>query len=272
MGGKPSDSGRTEVSCTDSAVPAAAPENTENTAAPEPGQEGEETGTRNLYLMIGTLPVARTEVSVPFSDTSLVFSDFCFAGEDRMAEEIDWFTAFAEEICRNPKLPVSMSLHYVCFGEDRYNDMSGYGLDDPAVCRTEEWEAAVKKICPDAEFRVSPENYSALRVDLHLPDDDQLVENIFAKGREIYEALSFEKSWFHSLNLYPYTWEEEERAGLFFSKDADSDTGAEQVTFYGILFNGRMEKYREDLDEAIEKDDWYVGFPEGTYNKERWWR
>lgn len=232
---------------------------------------GNGSAKETLYLMFGALPVAKTEVTLPFAETSLVFRDYCFAGEDQISGEMDWFGGFAEELCRDPGLPVSLSLEYSCFGEDRYNDTSSCGLSAPYPCATEAFEAAAKKVCPEAEVEMMI-NYPEIRVYMNLPDDEQLVENIFAKGREMYEALPFEDSWFRQLNIYPYHWEGEERAVLIFEKEPAEEDDAGKISFYGILCNGRIEKHREELEEAITADRWYSTFPPGTYNGALWWK
>ena len=231
---------------------------------------GSSSAKETLYLMVGDLPLAKTEVTLPFSEASLVFRDYCFAGEDQIPGEMEWFGGFAEELCRNPDLPVLLSLRYSCIGEDRYNDAEGYGLSAPYVCATEEFEAAAKKVCPEAEVEMA--GYAGIRVYMNLPDDDQLVENIFIKGRELYEALPFERSWFRQMSIYPYHWEGEERAVLIFKKESAEEDDACKISFYGIMCNGRIEKHREELEEAIAGDRWYSSFPPGTYDGVLWWR
>ena len=224
----------------------------------------------SIFLMFGELPVAKAEIQVPIFENELVFENFCYSNPQKQEYGSEWITALIGNLCENPKMPVSLEQNYICFREEYYNDDSYFGQGVPDICSTEEIEAKIKAICPEAEVELSS-NYIHLNIWLHLPMDDQIIAEIFEKCPQIYKTVCFEDSYYSNLTIYPYDTEGDERARLDFSKEKDYSSNKRSVVFSGTIFDGRIEKHKEELERCIEEDTFFSGFDE-DYFGERWTR
>ena len=205
----------------------------------------------NIYLMLGELPVAKMAVPLPFSANELVWEDFCFTEGQGVNENLDWFLPFAQEICRNPAVPVTVRANYICYGGQYYNDSSRFGMKNPEVCDADEIREKVKDIDPQAEIKIS-DNSRILYVFLNLPVDEEMAGKIAAMCPAIYDAVGFEDAFFNYLYIYPCETGEDERAILSYVKRRDYTTGEWQVSFDTSFYNGRFEGFGDELRKLMK--------------------
>ena len=205
----------------------------------------------DIYLMLGELPVAKMAVSLPFSENELVWEDFCFTEGQEVNENLEWFLPLAQEICRNPAVPVTVHTNYICYGGEYFNDSSRFGLKKPDVYDADEIREIVRKINPQAEIKIS-DNSRILYVFLNLPVDENMAGKIAAMCPAIYDAVGFEEAFFNYLYIYPCDTGADERAIISYVKRRDYTTGEWQTSFDATFYNGRFEGFAEELRKLME--------------------
>ena len=109
----------------------------------------------------------------------------------------------------------------------------------------------MQKILPTAQVQLS-EDSSTLRIHMNLPVDENLVSNIFSLVPDLLKASALNKEYYDSVWIYPFEPEGDERCWLIFSRERDGT-----ISFSGLLYNGRLTPYKEEIEKAIKEDTFF---------------
>lgn len=220
-------------------------------------------GQTLLTLSAGQMPLLQTELRPLPEDGSIRFDALStFDGAD--ASEQPWL---AEMICAysQNQLPNSYYLEQHRFSSEEAAFGVHYGQMHA------EFEQAVHSVCPGVLVHFSEDETTAY-VHLDLNVDETMVPEAAEKARAIFEAVSFPDTNLSTLILYMTEDEDDmlkERSRIIFNRIAGlygyDETG--YVCASGIMLNGRMDRYKDDLAAIVSTDEFYLSLadPNGIY-------
>ena len=219
-----------------------------------------------IYLCVDGTPVSRCTTDVFFNPELLIFREIFMSVSD---EDIPWFAALLEEAAnQRPESYLSVYLDYFYAhenDEDFYDSSVTFPLQQWSPFSEAEIAAKMQKILPTAQVQLS-EDSSNLRIHMNLPVDENLVSNIFSLVPDLLKASALNKEYYDSVQIYPFEPEGDERCWLTFDRHQDGT-----IHFSGLLYNGRLTPYKEEIEKAIkedtffktmilsEYDGWYIG-------------
>ena len=205
-----------------------------------------------IYLCVDGTPVARCTTDVFFNPELLIFREIFMSVSD---EDIPWFAALLEEAAnQHPDSYLYVSLDYFYAhenDEDFYDSSVTFPLQQWSPFSEAEIAAKMQKILPTAQVQLS-EDSSNLRIHMNLPVDENLVSNIFSLVPDLLKASALNKEYYDSVQIYPFEPEGDERCWLNFNRRADGT-----VHFSGLLYNGRLTPYKEEIEKAIKEDTFF---------------
>lgn len=205
-----------------------------------------------IYLCVDGTPVARCTTDVFFNPELLLFREIFMSVSD---EDIPWFAALLEEAAnQHPESNLFVYLDYFYAhenDEDFYDSSVTFPLQQWSPFSEAEIAAKMQKILPTAQVQLS-EDSSNLRIHMNLPVDENLVSNIFSLVPDLLKASALNKEYYDSVQIYPFEPEGDERCWLNFNRRADGT-----VHFSGLLYNGRLTPYKEEIEKAIKEDTFF---------------
>ena len=205
-----------------------------------------------IYLCVDGTPVARCTTDVFFNPELLIFREIFMSVSD---EDIPWFAALLEEAAnQHPESNLFVYLDYFYAhenDEDFYDSSVTFPLQQWSPFSEAEIAAKMQKILPTAQVQLS-EDSSNLRIHMNLPVDENLVSNIFSLVPDLLKASALNKEYYDSVQIYPFEPEGDERCWLNFNRRADGT-----VHFSGLLYNGRLTPYKEEIEKAIKEDTFF---------------
>ena len=205
-----------------------------------------------IYLCVDYTPVARCTTDVFFNPELLIFREIFMSVSD---EDIPWFAALLEEAAnQHPDSYLYVSLDYFYAhenDEDFYDSSVTFPLQQWSPFSEAEIAAKMQKILPTAQVQLS-EDSSYLSIHMNLPVDDNLVSNIFSLVPDLLKASALNKEYYDYVRIYPFEPEGDERCWLTFDRHQDGT-----VHFSGLLYNGRLTPYKEEIEKAIKKDTFF---------------
>lgn len=218
-----------------------------------------------IYLCVDGTPVARCTTDVFFNPELLIFREI-FMSVNK--EDMSWFAALLEEAANQRLDDLSVYLDYFYAhenDEDFYDSSVTFPLQQWSPFSEAEIAAKMQKILPTAQVQLS-EDSSNLRIHMNLPVDENLVSNIFSLVPDLLKASALNKEYYYYVSIYPFEPEGDERCWLIFDRHQDGT-----ISFSGLLYNGRLTPYKEEIEKAIkedtffktmilsEYDGWYIG-------------
>ena len=205
-----------------------------------------------IYLCVDGTPVARCTTDVFFNPELLLFREIFMSVSD---EDIPWFAALLEEAAnQHPESNLFVYLDYFYAhenDEDFYDSSITFPLQQWSPFSEAEIAAKMQKILPTAQVQLS-EDSSNLGIHMNLPVDENLVSNIFSLVPDLLKASALNKEYYDSVQIYPFEPEGDERCWLNFNRRADGT-----VHFSGLLYNGRLTPYKEEIEKAIKEDTFF---------------
>ena len=205
-----------------------------------------------IYLCVDGTPVARCTTDVFFNPELLIFREIFMSVSD---EDIPWFAALLEEAAnQHPESNLFVYLDYFYAhenDEDFYDSSVTFPLQQWSPFSEAEIAAKMQKILPTAQVQLS-EDSSNLGIHMNLPVDENLVSNIFSLVPDLLKASALNKEYYDSVQIYPFEPEGDERCWLNFNRRADGT-----VHFSGLLYNGRLTPYKEEIEKAIKEDTFF---------------
>ena len=205
-----------------------------------------------IYLCVDGTPVARCTTDVFFNPELLSFREIFMSVSD---EDIPWFAVLLEEAAnQHPERHLFVYLDYFYAhenDEDFYDSSVTFPLQQWSPFSEAEIAAKMQKILPTAQVQLS-EDSSNLRIHMNLPVDENLVSNIFSLVPDLLKASALNKEYYDSVQIYPFEPEGDERCWLNFNRRADGT-----VHFSGLLYNGRLTPYKEEIEKAIKEDTFF---------------
>ena len=205
-----------------------------------------------IYLCAGSTPVARCTTDVFFDPAHMTFKEI-YLPED--SGEMPWFTALVQESANlhQSSLP-DLDLDYLYF-HDSEGDTFGASVEFPLQQRSavsgSEIAAKIQKILPGAQVELSGDSRT-LTIHMNLPADENTVSSIFSLVPELLEACSLNKQFYELVRIYPFDPVGDERCLLTFDKNTDGS-----ISFFGMLCNGRLTPYKEEIADAIKQDSFF---------------
>ena len=205
-----------------------------------------------IYLCAGSTPVARCTTDVFFDPAHMTFKEI-YLPED--SGEMPWFTALVQESANlhQSSLP-DLDLDYMYF-HDSEGDTFGASVEFPLKQRSavsvSEIAAKIQKILPGAQVELSGDSRT-LTIHMNLPADENTVSSIFSLVPELLEACSLNKQFYELVRIYPFDPVGDERCLLTFDKTTDGS-----ISFFGMLCNGRLTPYKEEIADAIKQDSFF---------------
>ena len=170
-------------------------------------------------------------------------------------EDIPWFAVLLEEAAnQHPESHQFVYLDYFYAhenDEDFYDSSITFPLQQWSPFSEAEIAAKMQKILPTAQVQLS-EDSSNLGIHMNLPVDENLVSNIFSLVPDLLKASALNKEYYDSVQIYPFEPEGDERCWLNFNRRADGT-----VHFSGLLYNGRLTPYKEEIEKAIKEDTFF---------------
>ena len=205
-----------------------------------------------IYLCVDGTPVARCTTDVFFNPELLIFREIFMSVSD---EDIPWFAVLLEEAAnQHPESNLFVYLDYFYAhenDEDFYDSSVTFPLQQWSPFSEAEIAVKMQKILPTAQVQLS-EDSSNLRIHMNLPVDENLVSNIFSLVPDLLKASALNKEYYDSVQIYPFEPEGDERCWLNFNRRADGT-----VHFSGLLYNGRLTPYKEEIEKAIKEDTFF---------------
>ena len=205
-----------------------------------------------IFLCAGSTPVARCTTDVFFDPANMTFREI-YLPED--SGEIQQFTDLVQESANlhQSSLP-DLDLDYL-YLHDSKSDTFGASVIFPLQQRSPVSEsdiaAKIQKILPEAQVELSDDSRT-LTIHMNLPVDDKLVSRIFSLVPELFEACALKKQFFEHILIYPLDPAGDERCLLTFDKKTDGS-----VSFLGLMCNGRLTPYKEEIAESINQDSFF---------------
>ena len=232
---------------------------------------------KTLYLMLDNLVIASLPITEDLSGNEFVFTEISMTGEadekgskkesgDKESQAGSYLKDYLNMILNYQYDMDYASIHldtYYYGDYTSYKDRSHFG-----VSYTEEYDISgmqevLQRICPQADIKANPYNRN-LAIYLNQAADDTFFTKTLPMISRIYEGIDYEDSIYDSLTIYPYDTEKDERAWMTFTKQHDGEQMKENdgdyIRFSGYFYNGRIEQYKEELEDYIRQDHFFTQF------------
>lgn len=217
----------------------------------------EKSKTKKLYISTNNgVKILATDCNIDENNPEIIFKEVVLTQNSEIDRSTSWIPLLAYTIYKSKKL-INLDFDSFEFSSDEMSEKDfgiNLGLD--------ELEKTVKEINPDAEISYTG---TQLNINLFLPVDDKLPENLLEAGKKIYQSYDFEGSIFHTIGIYAIDEVEQERSRIFFSKYTSGYYGYENHTdgytyVYGIFSGGRIQRDHDRFIELVYADEFYKPF------------
>ncbi len=219
---------------------------------------------QKIYLMVSELPLLEGYLEESETGISVRFERFLEEEWTEITEEDQWILQLWDCIIDGIEMPA----HFVVDGYQINPDETGEKVPQDAFLTTGNalLEEMRQNILTIREEAVVYANGTAVQVSLHLPVDENFSQRSVSIVKEIYEKSGFEDSIYSDMNIYlmEEVERDRERARFYFDKAYYNGT----VLCAGVIDNGRLEPYKEEIKNLLKEDFWFTRFTEGLWQFE----
>lgn len=218
-----------------------------------------DTGTGELFIKIGDYYIAKCVIEEPITDGKIIFDSLCDEAESAITEENKYLLDYLSKFVIDTSGFANYQLDKVTFTDEtgeiseKQNFQEDPYVQDYAENFLKKAKARYPQISYDTLLKMQK---NEVCIQLNVEVSDAFVKDALEMVKQIYFECELEEGWLDHIVfvLTEENTDSQEKARMIFVKDQESGKGYRA----DVLFqNGRMEWYKEEMEECLQKDEFF---------------
>ena len=230
-----------------------------------------------VYLKYEGQPILCTSIDSIIEDGVISFQKICLSEEMQITDDYLWFTRFINTIWNGMSLRTSFNYTQAQLnpgpdGADVTDVDLEFHVTDEMTELLNQIESDIHSVCENASVYTNIS--SDLIIQAHLDVDENLPNRSLELAKTVFESIDYEHSPFEGIRIFLIDEDDlaSERARIIFGKEYSHSHDDHQgyVYAYGIFFNGRLEEYKEEMQQIAETDEFFVDLQDNVSGHNDW--